>query len=323
MSAPDLRSPPNTLFRLKEIVPAGEWEAPGGVFPNQRLLLVGATYMALDEGGDDAEGTGGSKLCAPVMTLQYGTRDSYIQGLDDVLAKPALTLAQEFERELSWTDWKGASYTLRNEWAYVCGAAVATPGMTAGFRDRLNDSKLVDDFVDTANAFIRERRAAAGGATLLPEQHAYLSVEEVLSVRLYSGPAYQPINNYLRQLANLTGEYRKRVAQHAALSFSATVGHLYSAIRKLAAVASAEELAAPLYRGVRGELPRRFWVADLQGLVCATDTAFMSTSRNYHTPVDYMASSGTNVLWVLQPQPETDTAFHRGADIGMLSQFAA
>jgi hypothetical protein len=142
-------------------------------------------------------------------------------------------------------------------------------------------------------------------------------------VRLYSGPAYQPINNYLRQLANLTGEYRKRVAQHAALSFSATVGHLYSAIRKLAAVASAEELAAPLYRGVRGELPRRFWVADLQGLVCATDTAFMSTSRNYHTPVDYMASSGTNVLWVLQPQPETDTAFHRGADIGMLSQFAA
>ena len=31
--------PPNTLFRLKEVKPPGGWEAPGGVFPKQRLLV--------------------------------------------------------------------------------------------------------------------------------------------------------------------------------------------------------------------------------------------------------------------------------------------
>ena len=37
--------PPNTLYRLKAIVPAGEWECPAPfVYPKQRLLIVTATY---------------------------------------------------------------------------------------------------------------------------------------------------------------------------------------------------------------------------------------------------------------------------------------
>ena len=100
----------------------------------------------------------------------------------------------------------------------------------------------------------------------------------------------------------------------------------------------------------------------------AVDTAFMSTSKNERTPVDYM-SGEYNVLWALhvscaasslarlasslqclpscllpppphfappafrlsgacpalfapQPSLQTDDAYHRGADISMLSQFA-
>ena len=37
-----------------------------------------------------------------------------------------------------------------------------------------------------------------------------------------------------------------------------------------------------------------------QGLVCATDTAFMSTSRNRQTPVGFMTEGGPNLLWQLQ-----------------------
>jgi hypothetical protein len=33
-------------------------------------------------------------------------------------------------------------------------------------------------------------------------------VDEVIAIRLYSGPVYQPINIFLRQIANLTGEFR-------------------------------------------------------------------------------------------------------------------
>ena len=76
-----------------------------------------------------------------------------------------------------------------------------------------------------------------------------------------------------------------------------------------------------LYRGVRGELPRGFWLKDSLNMVCATDTAFMSTSRNRETPISYMADD-VNVLWELEARPESDSAYHCGADISLLSQFA-
>ena len=60
--------PPNTLFRLKNVVEAGGWEAPGGTFPQQRLLEVTATYQPPRSGltlGD----SGGSKMCGSAVTL--------------------------------------------------------------------------------------------------------------------------------------------------------------------------------------------------------------------------------------------------------------
>lgn len=113
------------------------------------------------------------------------------------------------------------------------------------------------------------------------------------------------------------------MARDPSQTFTATVGLLVSAIRKLAAVATPEEVCRPLYRGVRGELPRGFWVHDDLGMVCATDTAFMSTSRSRDTPMSYMGDYGANVLWELKPAEESDAAYHTGADISMLSQFGA
>ena len=119
----------------------------------------------------------------------------------------------------------------------------------------------------------------------------------------------------------LTGEIRIKLAKHPGLTFAATVGHLCGAIRKLAAVATDDEAIQPLARGVRGELPRSFWLPDEQGMVCAVEMGFMSTSRNRQTPIHYMGP-GQNVLWDMQPEPQSDVAFHCGADISMLSQFA-
>ena len=49
----------------------------------------------------------------------------------------------------------------------------------------------------------------------------------------------------------------------------------------------------------------------------------MCTSRNRQTPIDYMAvKPAENVLWCLQPQMESDAAYHRGADVSLLSQFS-
>eukprot|EP00966_Prymnesium_polylepis_P145543 3361512-Prymnesium_polylepis.2 len=61
--------------------------------------------------------------------------------------------------------------------------------------------------------------------------------------------------------------------------------------------------------------------ADEQNMICAVDMGFLSTSRNQQTPVDYMKGD-QNVLWCLKPQPESDSAYHHGADISLLSQYA-
>ena len=60
----------------------------------------------------------------------------------------------------------------------------------------------------------------------------------------------------------------------------------------------------------------------MHGNVCATDTAFMSTSRNRETPISYMSeNSGHNVLWVLEPSAQGTEGFHHGANVAMLSQY--
>jgi len=65
--------PPNTLFRLRKVQPPGSWEAPGGLFPNQRLLVVTATY--LPPVGEERFGRSTpSKLCGDVTALTYGDR---------------------------------------------------------------------------------------------------------------------------------------------------------------------------------------------------------------------------------------------------------
>ena len=49
----------------------------------------------------------------------------------------------------------------------------------------------------------------------------------------------------------------------------------------------------------------------------------MSTSRNRSTPIEFMSANTSNVLWELKPRGQSDAAFHHGADVSSLSQFAA
>ena len=311
--------PPNCLFRLKRVVPKEEGfiHAPTGVRVMQQLLVVSATYLPPAE-ERSASASENSKFTT--ATLNYASREAYVKGLEGVEA-PTLTMEMEFDREMEWHDWCGKLHSLRAEWAYCNGPASFMEGCTPGIRDATNDGMLPTQFMERTNAHIKKRRAMGLGLSH-PESHAYLSLDEVVAVRLYSGPSFQPINAFLRQIANLKGSHRLAITRHAELTFSATVAHLCAAIRKLAAVTTREEASRPLYRGVRGDLPRNFWVVDEQGMVSATDVAFMSTTLDEEVAIEYMGSAGANLLWELQPQIESDAAYHRGADISMLSQFS-
>ena len=54
---------------------------------------------------------GSSKLCGSAVTLRYESPAVLKHRLDDILSKPAITMEQEFSREISWTDWKGRRYS--------------------------------------------------------------------------------------------------------------------------------------------------------------------------------------------------------------------
>ena len=118
-----------------------------------------------------------------MVTLTYNKRESFLKGLDDLIAKPVLSMEHEFGRDESWVDWKSRRYTLKDEWAYVNGKASRKVGCTPGTRDDNNDAKTPQDFMARVNGFIQERRNASYGV-LLTEDHAFLTMEEVLAVRL-------------------------------------------------------------------------------------------------------------------------------------------
>ena len=70
-------------------------------------------------------------MCCP---LSYGTRAAFVEGVAHIIQFQTLTLEDEWQRVHAWSDWKGITYTMREEWAYVTGVARRTPGRTAGTR---------------------------------------------------------------------------------------------------------------------------------------------------------------------------------------------
>ena len=144
--------PPNTLFRLREIKEPGTWEAPGGTRPKQRLLVVTGTYKSSAPIEKDVTNAG--KMC---VQLSYGTRTTFVSGLEDVMQLQTLSLEDEWNRDYSWSDWRGASYTYRGEWSYVIGNAVRKEGCTPGTRDDANHGKSVEQFVSEVNDFVKGR----------------------------------------------------------------------------------------------------------------------------------------------------------------------
>ena len=102
--------PPNTLFRLVETVTPGAWLAPGGSRPNQRLLVVSATFRMPLSGASN--GFTGARMCEEVTTLTYGDREAFVTGLYDIIDSPLLTLEEEFTREIYFEDWHGQRHSL-------------------------------------------------------------------------------------------------------------------------------------------------------------------------------------------------------------------
>ena len=332
--------PPNTLFRLKDVLREPEfYVVSANLSIRQMLYSVSATYKMptiLEAAIED------DKLCSSAPSLSYSDRSTYIEGLHQAMLSPILTMEEEFDRDLSWTNRRGEMFCVTDEWDYVNGVANASD-----LRDKDHDGWTVDDFMKEINDMIEHRRDHNPSIRdRMPEgKWAYLSKDEVIAIRLYSGtlaphlklpvlelgstdwqprtgPSFQPINSFLRELAKLNGDFKREMAHNTRISFISTVNHIMQGIRKISASEPDANLQdCTLYRAVRGVLPSGFFQPDNAGAVCVTETAFMSTSRQMATPTAYMDTDGPNVLWELRVGPPSEQ-YHFGADISKLSQFS-
>ena len=108
--------------------------------------------------------------------------------MEDILSAPVMSMAAEFARQMVWTDWRGATYSLAEEWEYVNGPAARRVGGApaahasahTGVRDENNGGKLPSDFAAEVNAHGRthtvhrpHRAPSLGAYTRCPADSAH------------------------------------------------------------------------------------------------------------------------------------------------------
>ena len=160
-----------------------------------------------------------------------------------------------------------------------------------------------------------------------------LSLSLSLCVSLHTactGPGYQPLNNFLREISRAGDEWRKKHSQNRGLTYSSTVLHITNGLRKLVRFntfggsdgSDGSDGSENVFRAVRGELPKAFWLLDDHGMVTATDMALMSTSSDDNVCKHFMDVKQLNLLWEIKCSAESSTGFHSGADVSAVSQYA-
>ena len=229
------------------------------------------------------------------FTYQFRKVDAFYAGLEGYVGTPSPDIFNAMEREHK-SEAKFSSHNVRNtsprqEFLYVTRMEV---GQLA---DRKADASAgrfgwqLDDFV---------QHDMARGAKLLRE--------EVIALRLYTGPMYVHYNNRVLREA-VRGEYVTTL--HAINSGVVKLGRL--------------QRATTVYRGVAGGvLPSSFFEPDEHGAVGGVEAAFMSTTTERSVALEYATRRGADGT------ARPSMLFHikmgmidRGASVSFLSQFPA
>jgi len=335
------RVPPQCLVVFKRYHSAGTWEvetASGAVRPDCGCFEVHITYVIPKDGHLHDETVTGDKFVPSVTSLTFGDRKLYARGRKEIENQPLpLSLREEWQRDDTWTDRGGMSFSAAAELAYVLGVAGVQPSgggfrhtvclrTFAGVRDAEHVGDTLADFLSKANEHVT-RAAETMGMPLDARLHL-LNEDEVLAIRLYTGPGYEVINSFLREMSTLSEGTRMKYACSRDLTYATTARALCSAVRKLSRVNptvcqdGSHNTRTRRWRGVCGVLSDAFFIKDPLGMICATDAGFLSTSTAYDTPLHYMQTARSNVLWELVTSSEDEHGYHCGADVSFLSQFA-
>jgi len=125
--------------------------------------------------------------------LVYGGRLDFLEGIEDTLGKPLLTMKEEFNRNISWKDESNGLFNSQTEWE--------------------NANVKLDDFMNR-----KENKVAK------------LNENEILALHLYTGPSYLPINNFLRGLGD---KKQRSTLLSKETTWAQTVYYIYQGFLKL------------------------------------------------------------------------------------------
>jgi len=232
--------PPFTLLAVVKVEAAGEWEYLPGKRINQRLITVRPTFAPPAEQG--CAGVEANKFATNRNFLSYGSSEDVQRGLAEITSEAPMAMQQEWARNDKWVDWTGQEHSGWEQFRYVTGVAVTdlAAAEQGGARDKGHEGWAPDRFLDEINAALRAcaRKAAKGEAA------AELTLNEMLAIRLYTGPAYQPLNVFLREVSKLGADWRRRLARSHQFSYAATVRHLSDGLRKLARMSTEVSLGS-------------------------------------------------------------------------------
>ena len=152
---------------------------------------------------------------------------------------------------------------------------------------------------------------AVKNADLLKNDHPPLLVEEVVAVRLYTGPMYEKMNAALRSKSGSAFLVDRWQTLCAPNLYVTTIHACSSAVVKLSKLLS----ACCVYRGLAGAtLPHKFLKNDEMGVRGGVEYAFMSTSTDHEQATKYASSSGSSVILQMQLG-----LIDRGADVSWIS----
>ncbi|KAK3271455.1 hypothetical protein CYMTET_20194 [Cymbomonas tetramitiformis] len=304
--------------------PADEFEAVISLTPGHVERIVHAFSRALPgllteaiktlkaQPVRDAESLNGKFMMSESnFTYSYSDLATFFGGLVKVLGTPSVvpSLEENMRREhfacadsvIEFTTGNyGITTTPKLEWEFVVtpqpGRQYPCETVHAQHPRRMAP---LDSFLKVMET-INTQLTAAGHATLLRE--------EVIALRLYTGPMFAKYNPLLRQV--LSG------AEFTGNRYVNTIIAINSGILKLSKI----QKAVKVFRGLSGGLlPEEFWHPNAHGVKGGVEMAFMSTTTSEEVALQYADSSDERkAAFVFEVQMGM---VDRGADISPFSQY--
>jgi hypothetical protein len=231
----------------------------------------------------------------------FGDVALFRKGLNDIIGLPDTDIfdamqAEHKDGEKSREFFETANYRTKtcpaDEWDFVVKPdekkEYAGEGKGHGQRVREDLSELMAKRPPSAHA---DKKCEGCSACL--------SREEVIALRLYSGPMYMFYNSVLRALLAWEvskGEGKGDKSEAPAVEYRTTIHMISSGIVKLSEIMRRPD-SRKVYRGLSGiKLPDKFWREDKLGWKGGVEMAFMSTTTDRHVALDYIGEGPMPIM---------------------------